>query len=447
MNPFLSAALAAIAALACLLSPVAFAQGKPPVIVTDPSARVYRVAIQRFAGTTEDASARLREKIGTALEFSSLFRPLDPIAFLGADQTPSLDEDLAFACGDWSQIGADALVQGEIRSETKLGIGKSDLVVEFRVRDVARSCRKLIRKRYRGGPDKESEIAKRIADDIVGAFTGSRGVSATEITFVSSRPGNREIFVMDADGGNVRQATHNKSINTFPSWAPDGRSIVYTSYREKRRPGLFLLARGGGSPGRILGGLMGGAPQYRAVFDPEGKRLAVVMSANGAAEIFTVRKDGKRLDRLTENRNIDISPSWSPDGKRIAYVSDRSGAPQIYLMDSDGSNTRRLTFQGAYNTHPAWSPDGRWIAYESRLQGQFDIWLIDPDGAVNFPLVSHPRSDEHPSWSPDSRLLAFSSTRRGRADIFVTDLAGDNIRRLTRSAGDNTNPSWGPYGK
>jgi TolB protein len=288
-------------------------------------------------------------------------------------------------------------------------------------------------------------LARRIADDIVAAFTGVRGVSATEIAFVSSRGGNQEIYVMSADGSNARAATANKSINTFPNWSPSGESILYTSYRFANRPLLFITTRGRGKPGRVLSRVGDRAGIYRGVFAPTGPKLAVVMSAGEASEIFSVDLDGSDLERLTNNRAIDVSPSWSPDGSHIAFVSDRTGSPQVYVMNADGSDQRRLTFQGSYNSNPAWSPDGRWIAYETRLDGQFDIWLIDPTGATNVPLVSNPRNDEGPTWAPNGRKLAFSSTRRGRADIYVIDLSGDNLLRLTENAGDNTNPAWGPF--
>ena len=424
-----------------LLAVAAGADDRPTVVVTDPSARAYRVALQTFAdrGPAKDATRvkRLREALAGALEFSGLFDVIDPKAFLGPVESAAFDERLV--CSDWSQIRADVLVQGEIHS-----VGEG-LTVEYRVVDVARACRSLRRHRYRGRTRDTVTMARRVADDVVAAFTGKPGVASTEIAFVSNRSGSPEIYLMDALGGNLRAITTTGSIDQFPSWHPDGDEIVYTSYREDGRPHIFVLARVGRS-GRILRALAPTQSQYRAVFAPDGKRLAVAATAGGASEIFTALRTGRSLRRLTRNRSIDISPSWSPDGEQIAFVSDRSGSPQIYVMRANGTGVRRITFNGSYNASPAWSPDGRWIAYEARVAGgQFDIWLVDPEGETNLPLVSHPRSDEGPSWSPDGRKLVFSSARRGSHDLYRVDVSGRNLRRITRGPGDDKSPSWGPY--
>lgn len=437
--PGLVAALLVCAGLGAAAT--ASAQGRPPVVITDPSDKTYRVALQRFyvpSPGAEEHAARIRESVESGLAFSGLFTEIDPKAFLEPFQGRPVDDRAPTVCPNWRQIGADALVESELHREGEA------MRIEFKVLDVSRGCLRLLRKRYRGDTGDAARMGRAMADDIVGAFTGQPGVSDTEIAFVSDRSGNKEIYVMGADGSGLRSATSNRSINSFPSWSPSGDAIVYTSYRYRNRPGLFLLTRGRSSPGRILRDLDSGAPVYRAVFDPSGERMAVVMSVDGATEIFTVARGGSGLRRLTRDRGIDIGPSFSPDGRHIAFASDRTGSPQIYVMDSDGSDVRRLTFNGSYNTSPAWSPDGRWIAYESRVGGQFDIWLVDPDGRTNVPLITHPRSDEHPTWSPDGRHLAFSSTRRGRADIYVSDVTGGNLRRLT-DRGENTTPHWGPY--
>jgi TolB protein len=339
-------------------------------------------------------------------------------------------------CPNWRQIRADALVQGELSTTA------TQVRVEFRVLDVSRGCLNLARKVYRVDRGETRRVGKAVADDVVAAFTGIQGVSDTEIAFVSDRSGDKEIYVMDADGANLRRATTHKSLNMFPDWSADGTSIVYTSYRHQSRPFLYMLTRGRRSPGRILRDLKGA--QYRAVFDPSGDRLALVMSVDGATEIFSVGRGGRNLQRLTHTQALEVGPTWSPDGSQIAFVSDRAGAPQIYVMDSDGGNVRRLTFNGGYNASPAWSPDGKWIAYESRVGGQMDIWLIDPQGGVNLPLVEHPRTDEHPAWSADGRMVAFSSARRGDSDIYVIDVNGRNLRKITSDRGEDTVPAWGP---
>jgi len=418
------------------------AQDRPVVLVTPGSPRTFKVAVQTFRdGSVTPKPGRADEFRGwieDALAYSGVFEALKHAAFLGPETSGALDSG-DVVCSDWSQIGADALIQGNLTLDT-------EFTVEIRVWDTTR-CTRLESRRYRQPASADPGlVARRIADDVVESFVGVRGVASTELAFVSNRKGNSEIYVMGADGSNARPATANGSINAFPSWSPDGDSIVYTSYRHQDRPLLFLSARGRGRPGRLLRRLKGEYSEYRGVFAPDGSHLAVAMSApDRASDLYRVRPDGRDLRPLTRNGAIEVAPAWSPDGEQIAFVSDRAGGPQVYVMDADGSNQRRLTFQGTYNTHPAWSPDGNWIAYESRIGGQFDIWLIDPEGTVSLPLVQHPRSDESPSWAPNSRKVAFSSRRRGRADIYIVDVNGENLRRITRSGGDDTSPSWGPF--
>jgi TolB protein len=290
-----------------------------------------------------------------------------------------------------------------------------------------------------------ARLARTVADLIVEAFTGTPGCSATEIAIISNRSGQRDVYVMDADGRNARAATRSHSIKSFPSWLPDADGILYTSYTKEGPAGLFMTSRGAVRAGRLFARLLPGFSKFRGVFSPNGEFLAIVASKRGVSDIYTVHRASGMLGRLTRSPAIEVGPSWSPDGEQLAFVSDRSGSPQIYTMKRDGGDVKRITFNGHYNTSPSWSPDGQWIAYETRVEGQFDIWLVDPSGTISVPLITHRRSDESPAWSPDSRKLAFSSTRRGKADIYVVDRNGDNLKRLTRNMGDNLSPAWGPF--
>lgn len=422
---------------------LATAQTQNPVVQISPGrAKAFQVALQRFRDLAQPANALraddLRGVIGEALEFTGVLLPLDTLAYLGSEDSAPLSNRGRTDCPDWAASGADALVEGEIRSSG------GELQISFSVWDTARCIRLLSKTVSRVRPE-ATRLARTVADMIVEAFTGTPGCAATEIAVVSNRSGEREIYVMDADGRRARAATNSPSLKSFPSWLPDANGIVYTSYTRDGPAGLFMTSRGRVAAGRLFPRLLPGYSKFRGVFDPSGNYLAIVASIKGVSDIYTVHRTSGRLTRLTRSPAIEVGPSWSPDGEQLAFVSDRSGSPQIYTMKRDGSGVKRITFNGHYNTAPAWSPDGQWIAYETRVEGQFDIWLVDPSGTTSVPLITHRRSDESPSWSPDGRKLAFSSTRRGKADIYLVDRNGENLQRLTRNLGDNLSPAWGPF--
>ena len=95
------------------------------------------------------------------------------------------------------------------------------------------------------------------------------------LAFSSSRDGDDEIYVMNADGTDQTRLTNNPASDGAPAWSPDGAKIVFQSNRD-------------------------------------GNREIYVMSANGSGQI-----------RLTNNPAADSNPAWSPDGSTIAFDSDR----------------------------------------------------------------------------------------------------------------------------
>ncbi len=436
-------ALSIVALCSMNLPGTAMAQSQKPVVEISPGrAKAFRVAVQRFRDRAQplrlSRADDLRAVIGDALDFTGILLPLDPAAYLGPDESGPLSNRGRSDCPDWSQSGADALVEGEIRS------GTGTLEIEFSVWDTAR-CVRLARKTVTRVSSEAVRLARTVADEIVAAFTGTPGCAATEIAFVSNRTGHREIYVMDADGRYTRTATHSDAVKSFPAWLPDAVGVLYTSYTRSGLTNLYVTSRSQVRAGRLFPSLLPGYAKFRGVFAPDGESLAIVASTHGHSDIFTVHRNTGKVRQLTNTPAIEVGPSWSPDGRRLAFVSDRSGSPQIYTMNRDGSDIQRITFNGHYNTSPAWSPKGDWIAYETRVEGQFDIWLVDPTGTTALPLVTNRRSDETPTWSPDGRKIAFSSTRRGTADIYLIDRNGENLQRLTRNQGDNLSPAWGPF--
>lgn len=303
-----------------------------------------------------------------------------------------------------------------------------------------RTGREYLSRRYRARVSELRQTAHRLADEIVRAVSGKPGIAATRIALVGTRNGHKELYLCDADGGNLVQLTRDRSISIAPAWGPEGRILYYTSFlmgypdvysidpvRKKR----IRLVR---FPGLNTG----------AAVSPDGRRMAVILSKDGNPELYVLEMRGWRATRLTRTpAAAEASPAWSPDGTRLAFVSDRSGTPQIYVLEADSGRTVRLHLRGSENVAPDWGPDGR-LAFASRFAGIYRIGVYDFDSGV-ISYVSGPDADyEDPSWAPDGRHIAATRTTGFRSQVFVLDTLGDSPRLLTAYPGDWYSPAWSP---
>jgi len=210
-----------------------------------------------------------------------------------------------------------------------------------------------------------------IVDDMIEEFSGLRGGMASQIAFVRKTSGGDELFLMDADGRNIRQLTFSKTIIMSPSWSLDGSQISFSALNATNWLLMMLNVNTGQSVDISQWPGLNTTPEWSPI---EADVLAFSSSRDGNAEIYTCRTNGSDIRRLTNHRRIDSSPSWSPDGSKIAFTSDRTGNPLIYVMNSDGSGVHRLTSTpNAYEDSPRWSPRGDRIAFVMMSDYGFDI--------------------------------------------------------------------------
>jgi TolB protein len=422
--------------LICMVWTVqARAEERVYIDITQPFFQRLPVAIPDFKYITGNQTQLAREMATTLskdLDFSGLFRPLDPAGFLEDPQKTGLTvTDLNFPV--WRRTGADFLARGGYE------VTDNHIKLQMRFFDVVTS-RMIVGKMYEGNARDWPTMVHRFADEILLALTGEAGAFGTRIAFVQASGNAKEIYVADFDGSHPVPITSDNSINLSPSWSPDGRRIAYMSYREKF-PKIFIANVQDGTS-RLLCGYPGlnATPAWR----PGRDELAVTLSRDGNPDIYLVSSGGAVIQRLLNGPGNDTSPSWSPDGRKLAYVSDESGSPQIYVLDVDSGQKRRLTFSGGYNTSPSWSPKGDWIAYCGRNNGRFDLYLSRPDGGGTRQITRGEGNNEDPSWSPDGRMIAFSSTREGASAIWVMPASGGAARRITRLPGAQQLPDWSP---
>ena len=130
-------------------------------------------------------------------------------------------------------------------------------------------------------------------------------------------------------------------------------------------------------------------------------------------DIYVMDADGSNVQRVTDTRAYESSPSFFPDGKTIAFArySNRNGA-DIFTMKFDGSGPTKLTDDpGFYEDSVAVSPDGKKIAF-SRYNRSSDVFVMNADGSEPVNVTKTGWVDEFEmNWSPNGKKIAFTSYR------------------------------------
>jgi TolB protein len=280
------------------------------------------------------------------------------------------------------------------------------------------------------------------------------------IVFVSWRDGNGEVYAMDADGSGPRNLTQHPAKDVRPEWSPDGRRIAFASRRDGQSEVYVMDADGSGKRNLTRDRAYDDYPTW----SPDGRRIAFLRGRQRQSHwphrfysyhLYVVNADGSGLRRLsfgpTPTGNIPTGTYrlvWSPDGRTIYFGR--------HLVSADGSGSRRLPYIPLTSV---WSPDGRQIAFvrglpvRSKFGGpvgrNHEIYVMNADGSGSRRLTHNRAYDGEPAWSPDGRKIAFQSTKTigGNREVYVMNADGSGKRNLTRNPAQDGSPSWSPDGR
>jgi Tol biopolymer transport system component len=177
------------------------------------------------------------------------------------------------------------------------------------------------------------------------------------VVFTSVRDGDMEIYSMNGDGSDVRRLTHRRGPDGGPFFSADGKLIVFRGRpiqpgselddyfallkKELWRPTsleVYVMDRDGGHLRQVT---KMGAASFAPFFSPDGKRVIFSSNADDPKkrnfDLYLINVDGTGLERVTLNETFDGFPMFSPDGKRLVFASNRGdrqeGETNVFVAD------------------------------------------------------------------------------------------------------------------
>lgn len=179
-------------------------------------------------------------------------------------------------------------------------------------------------------------------------------------------PEHMDIFRANLDGSNLVRLTDAPGYDAEGSYSPDGKSIVFTSFRDGNAE-IYIMGADGTNPRRITNkpGYDGGP-----FFSPDGKSIVYRSDRkdNDLLQLFINNVEGTAERQLTNNDHVNWGPFWHPDGRHIIYATSKHGHQnyELYLMEVDSGREERITHADGFDGLPVFNADGTRMMWTSK---------------------------------------------------------------------------------
>lgn len=253
-------------------------------------------------------------------------------------------------------------------------------------------------------------------------LNGAWSPDGQQIVFLSDRDDTSDdlyfdygIYVMDADGQNVRLLVDNVPYETWPVWSPDGTWIAYAADDNTSQEdicALNIIPAAGGERQTLF--TASRCEDYRPRWSPDGTRL--LLAADNTLVSLRVADASSLILLLDEPK--PAAAVWSPDGSRIVFVMENdSGDNDLVTMNADGTGLRRLTSSSADEIGPMFLPDGQTLLFGTATDDRIDLYTYHfPDGQIT-QLTDSPGLKFWWTPSPDGAEVLFTARDANDEDV------------------------------
>ncbi len=298
---------------------------------------------------------------------------------------------------------------------------------------------------------------------------------------------------------NIRQLTYEGKSTGEGYFSPDGKFLIFQSEREHGNPfyQIYIMNLESGDTHRVSPGIgkttcsfirpnadevlfasthldpdAKAKQQAEIEFRASGKKRRFTWDYDLTYDIFSTKRDGSSLKRLTDATGYDAEGAYSPDGTKIVFCSLRNAYPaenlspedqkrlesnpgyfgEIYIMSADGSDQKRLTNWSGYDGGPFFSPDGERIIWRHFNENGMlaDIYTMKLDGSDMRRLTDFKSMSWAPYFHPSGEYVIFHSNKLGftNCELFIVDARGEKEPvQVTFTDGFDGLPVFAPDGR